>query len=394
MAATATAPASSSKAGTAQAQPSIPFRAGVQPNELLDYQNTTTMTGSAQNLPLYTIKPNSWLKGLWIDCSIAYTSNVVATLVLQTASPYVGQNAPFTIYNTITFSDISNLTRVGGATFSGWDLYIAGKYFGYTQQGDARADPTYSFALTSTPTSAHFTLYLPVEVAGRSALGSLKNTSSQSALSVQFTLESEVNIFSTGPTNPPVITTKVFSDGYFSIQVPGTAGSPPAAGATQYILKGSYPLGAGSQDLILSQGLGFPIRNIALTTYDVANGTRLTGDSDFPDPMQFSYLGTNMLQIGKVLWRTKMARDYGLTAATQSVPEAALSLDLGVYVLSFCKDFSNSVGDELGNAYLPTEAGSLLQFIGSWALAVNQYAIVNYIAAPNNSLASLRAGGR
>jgi hypothetical protein len=390
MAATATAPAK----GTAQPAPAVPFRAGVQPNELLDYQNTTTMTTSAQNLPLYTVKPNSWLKGFWIDTSIAYTSNVVATLVLQTAAPYVGQNAPFTIWNTITFSDISNLTRVGGATFSGWDLYICGKYFGYTQQGDAKADPTYSFALTSTPTTAHFTLYLPVEVAGRSGLGVLKNTSSQSALSVQLTLESTTNIFSTPPTNPPVITTKIFSDGYFSIQVPGTAGAPPAAGATQYLLKGAYPLGAGSQDMILSQGLGFPIRNIALCTYDSANGTRLTGDTDFPDPMQFNYLGTNMLQIGKVLWRTKMARDYGLQLNTQTVPEAALSLDLGVYVLSFCKDFSNSVGDELGNAYLPTEGGSLLQFIGSWAAAVNQYAIVNYIASPNNSLAALRAGGR
>lgn len=390
MAATATATA---PAGAAAA-PAIPFRAGVQPNELLDYQNTTVMSAGAQNLPLYTIKPNSWLKGLWIDTALTYTANVVATLVLQAASPFVGQNAPFTIWNTITFSDISNLTRVGGATFSGWDLYIAGKYFGYTQQGDARADPTYSFPLTSTPTAAHFTLYLPIEVASRSGLGALKNTSSQSALSVQLTLESEVNIFSTGPTNPPTVTTKIFSDGYFSIQVPGTAGAPPAAGATQYILKGSYPLGAGAQNLILSQGLGFPIRNIALVNYDTAGGTRVTGDANFPDPLQFSYLGTNMLQIGKQLWKTQMARKYGLSVATATVPEAAFSLDLGVYVLSFCQDFSNSVGDELGNAYLPTEAGSLLQFIGSWALASGVYAIVNYIAAPNNSLASLRAGGR
>lgn len=376
------------------APPSIPFRAGVQPNELLDYQNTMTATTSAQNLPLYTVKPNSWQKGFWIQTQITYPSNAVATLVLQTASPFVGQNAPFSWWNTLTFSDISNLTRIGGATFSGWDLHVAGKYFGYTQQSDARADPTYSFPLTGTPTGATFTLYLPVEAVARTGLGSLKNTSSQSAFTIQLTLESTTNIFSTGPTNAPVVTTKIFSDGYFSIKVPGTAGAPPAAGATQYILKGSYPMGAGAQDLILSQGLGFPIRNIALVNYDAANGTRVTGDADFPDPLQFSYLGTNMLQIGKTLWKTKMARTYGLTGNSQTVPEAALSLDLGVYVLSFCTDFSSLPGDELGNAYLPTEAGSLLQFIGSWALASNCYAIVNYISAPNNSLASLRAGGR
>jgi hypothetical protein len=378
----------------AAAVPSIPFRAGVQPNELIDYNNVTTQTTSAQNLPLYTVKPNSWQKGFWIETSISYPSNAVATLVLQTASPFVGQNAPFTFWNTVTFSDISNLTRVGGATFSGWDLAMCGKYFGYTQQGDPRADPEYSFPLTGTPTGAYFALYLPVEVASRTALGSLKNTSSQSALSIQLTLESSTNIFSTGPTNPAVVTTKISSEGYFSIKVPGTAGAPPAPGATQYILKGSYPVGAGSQDIILTQGLGFPIRNIMLVNYDAAGGTRVTGDANFPDPMQFSYLGTNALQKSKKLWKGQMARKYGFTAATATVPEAALSLDLGVYVLSFCDDFSNSVGDELGNAYLPTEAGSLLQFIGSWALASNCYAIVNYISAPNNSIGSLRAGGR
>ena len=381
-------------AAQAQQAPTIPFRAGVQPNELLDYQNTTTMASSVQNLPLYTIKPNSWLRGLWIETTVTYPSNAVATLVLQTAAPYVGQNAPFSFWNTITFSDISNLTRVGGATFSGWDLYIADKYFGYTAQSDPRQDPNYSFPLTSTPTGAHFVLYLPIEVAGRSGLGVLKNTSSQSALSVQLTLEAESNIFSTPPTNPPSVVTKIFSDGYFSIKVPGSAGAPPAPGATQYILKGAYPLGAGSQDLIMTQGLGFPIRNIAMVNYDASNGTRLTGDVDMPDPMQFSYLGVNMLQRGKALWKAKMGRDYGLAVASAAVPEAADSLDLGTYVLSFCKDFSNSVGDELGNAYLPTEAGSLIQFIGSWAAAVNCYLIVNYIAPPNNSLASLRAGGR
>src|ERR1700685_1664010 len=133
------APAATAPAGQKTAPPPVPFPAGVQPGGLVDYSNTTTMTANAQNLPVYNVTPNVWQRGFWILTQVAFPSNVVASLVLQTAAPYAGQNYPFTVWNTITFSDINSKAIVGGATFSGYDLYVANKYFGYVNQGDARA---------------------------------------------------------------------------------------------------------------------------------------------------------------------------------------------------------------------------------------------------------------
>jgi hypothetical protein len=385
--ATATAPAGAQQ----NAPPPVPFRAGVQPAELVDYSNVTTMTTSAQNLPVYNVTPNVWQRGFWILTQIAFPSNVVATLVAQTAAPYAGQNYPFSMWNTITFSDINSKAIVGGATFSGYDLHVADKYFGFVNMGDSRAAPTYNATLTGTPTAHQFGLYLPLEVATRTGLGSLENKSTASTFKLQLTLESSTNIFSTGPTNPATVTTRITSDSYFSAKVAGTASAPPAAGATQYIIKGSYPGLSGSQSPIIQQGLGYPIRNLALVNYDAGNGTRVTGDTDFPDPLQFIYLGTAVFSRIKTLWLERMARYYFYNSATR---DSALGLENGVYNLWFNGDFGLDPGDELGNAYLPTEAGSLLQFIGTWAASSNLYVIANYIAAPANNAASLRAGGR
>jgi len=386
------APAPAPAKPQAAQAPAIPFRVGVQPAELVDYSNTTTLqAGNAQNLPVYNVTPNVWQRGFWILCQANFPSNVVATLVLQTAAPYAGQNYPFSYYNTITFSDINSKAIVGGATFSGYDLHVANKYFGYVNMGDARASVTYNATLTGTPANHQFALYLPLEVATRTGIGSLENKSTASTFKLQLTLEAQTNLFSTPPTNPAVVTTRITSDSYFSTKVPGTASAPPAAGATQYIIKGSYPGMAGSQSPIIQQGLGYPMRNMALVNYDGAGGTRATGDTSFPDPLQMIYLGTAMWSRIKTLWKERMARYYFYNNVAA---DSALGLEAGVYNVWFNGDFGLDPGDELGQAYLPLEAGSLLQFIGTWAASTNLYVIANYIAAPNNNIASLRAGGR
>jgi hypothetical protein len=369
----------------------VPFRAGVQPAELVDYSNVTTLAAFAQNLPVYNVTPNVWQRGFWILTQIAFPANVVATLVLQTASPFAGQNYPFSVWQTITFSDINSKAIVGGATFSGFDLHVANKFFGFVNLGDSRAAPGYNATLTGTPTAHQFAFYLPLEVATRTGLGSLENKSTASTFKLQLTIESQVNLFSTPPTNPAVVTTRITSDSYFSAKVPGTASAPPAAGATQYIIKGSYPGLSGSQSPIIQQGLGYPMRNMALINYDVGNGTRATGDTDFPDPLQMIYLGTAVFSRIKTLWQERIARYFFYSNATK---DAALGLENGVYPIWYNGDFGLDPGDELGNAYLPLEAGSLLQFIGTWTGNSNLYVIANYIAAPNNNMASLRAGGR
>jgi len=83
-----------------------------------------------------------------------------------------------------------------------------------------------------------------------------------------------------------------------------------------------------------------------------------------------------------------MAKWFGLTAAG---PDAALSLENGVFIEAFNREFDTIAGNELRNGYLVTKAGNVLQIAGTFALADNVHVLTNYIVPPGNDAARLRA---
>jgi hypothetical protein len=86
-----------------------------------------------------------------------------------------------------------------------------------------------------------------------------------------------------------------------------------------------------------------------------------------------------------------MSKYFGLTSATA---DAANGLENGVYVLPYHTDFGLQPGDELRNAYLPTQQGDQFQLVQTFAGSSNLQWLANYvapIAGPQN-LASIQAG--
>jgi hypothetical protein len=339
------------------------------------------MTGSQQPFPVYKPTPNNWLSRIWLEVNVAYPSNVVASIV-QTDSGIFGVLAQ------VVFAD-SNQKPI--LQLSGFQLAMLNKWGGFWNVGDPRADATYSNTLTGTPTTAVFNLAIPVEIAGRDCLGTLQNASGDSPFVVTVTLATEASVFTTTPTNAPTVRLRITEDGYTNPSA-GVSPTPQAKGTTMYNIVGTYNLNAGAQTPQITQGMGYPVRMFTFINVDTAAGTRATGDTDWPDPQLIQFKGLNMQNKSKQLWKARMSKDYGYT---NTVADAALGLDNGVYVLSdFFKDFGNAPGDELRNGYLSTKTGDVFALNGSWALASTLYVIASYVAIPNGNLASIRAGGR
>jgi hypothetical protein len=357
------------------------------------YQVTETLNTGTQVLTQYAPTPNAYLRGLWIQCAGTVSSNTAAVT-------YAG-DGPWNVFSTISFADANQKPIVG--PLSGYQLMVVNKYGGYQFNGDPRASAAY-VAVTSTGStggSFEFVLYVPLEVDSRDSLGSLQNKSSSSAFQLALTYNSYTNVYNQGPmasgaTVGTTVTTNIQEDGYLQPKSTDATGNPlaqtpPQLGSTQYWTFGNYNSLNGSQQIQLTQGLGYPIRNFVALNYDVSANNRATGDTDWPTSTQFIFRGTTFFNCLKNLWKDQMSRQYGFTSTTA---DAANGLENGVYTLPFDNDFGLQAGAELRNAYLSTQQGDQFQLVGTFNGNSNLAWAANYVApvAGPQNVASIQAG--
>ncbi len=387
-----TTPSGAATAAPAKGQaapPMRPFRAGTFRTLVQDgYQISQAIAATTTTLPQYSPTPNAYLRGLWIQ-AVCTTSGNAATVAFNGDGPWIA-------FQQIVFADANQKPIVG--PLSGYQLMIVNKFGGYFNNGDPRANSVYVATTGAGGSGGSFTLvlYVPLEIAQRDALGALQNKSASSAFQLLLTVNTTANIYSTAPTNPGTLVTTVLEDGW--VQPKGTdstgnplAQAPPQLGTTQYWTVGTYNALNGAQQVQLTQGLGYPIRNLVALNYDVGNSTRATGDTDFPTAPAFIFRGTTFFNVTKTMWKQQMSALYGFNSATA---DAAWGLENGVYVLPFCQDFDLSPGSELRTGYLPTQQGDQFQLVATFNGNSNLQWLANYaapIAGPSN-LASIQAG--
>lgn len=376
-------------AGTkAQAAPvaTAPFRCGTFRTLSSDgYQVSQALGATAVQLTPYTPSPNSFLSGIWIQA-------VLTGVNTSSATAFKG-DGPFNVYQSVTFQDANEKPIIG--PFDGYTLFLINKFGGYGTR-DPRSSAIYS-AVTGTGTtggSAQFVLYVPLQVVSRDTLGALQNKASNSSFQLLLTVNTSANVYSTAPATSATLVTTCFEDGWVQPKATDNSGvplaqTPPQLGTTQYWTRGSYNGLNGSQQIQLTQGLGYPIRQYVAVNYDVSDSTRATGNTDFPTTFQLLYKGTSMWNVSKTLWQQQMSQWFGLSSTT---PDTANGLENGVFVLPFDIDFDNAPGAELRNGYLPTMQGDQQQAVASWNGNSTLYWVANYvapIAGPNN-LQSIR----
>jgi hypothetical protein len=377
-----------SKGATAP-PPTRPFRAGTFRTLVQDgYQQAVTLSTTTQTLAQYSPTPNAYIRGIWIQAVCVAAGNS-ATVAFQGDGPFIGLQQ-------ITFQDANQKPIVG--PLNGYQLMIVNKYGGYQFQDDPRASVVYSVTTGAGGSGGSFTfiLYVPLEIVARDTLGALQNKSASSAFQLLITVNTLANLYSTAPTAAPSLTITLLEDGWVQPKGQDATGNPlqqapPQLGTTQYWTVGTYNSLNGSQQIQLTQGLGYPVRNFVALNYDVATSTRATGDTDWPTATSFIFRGTTYWNVTKTVWKDQMGRLYGFIGSTA---DAANGLENGVYALCFDQDFGLQDGAELRTGYLPSQQGDQHQLIATFNGNSNLQWMANYaapIAGPSN-LASIQAG--
>jgi hypothetical protein len=333
-----------------------PFVAGTRRGDKSTYDNSRTLLTSTQDLPTYECDPNGFLGGIYLL--------VQATTSGNSASVTFSQDGPFNVIDTVTFQDTNNKPIVG--PLNGFDLYVISKWGGYHYQDDPKLGPNYQ-AVTGTGAtggSFSFVLHLPIQIVRRDALGSLPNKSSSATFNVSIRLAATTTVYGTAPTSAPNVRLRLQQYGWMDPNATDMRGNavsqnPPAVNTTQYWAKQTYTLNAGSlnQRLIGIDGL---VRMFAFILRD-GTPSRVTGESDWPDPFALQYETAVPVNRLKAIWQEMMVKNYGYTAAIDTPG----GRDSGVFVENYNLDFELHPGNETRLGYLPFSSATTATISGT-----------------------------
>lgn len=370
----------------AQAAARRPFITGSRVIDKQTYDQTRVLTTSTQRLQTYELDTDGFTAGLYILVNHVTAGNA--------ASVTWAADGPFSLLDTITFSDTSNNPIMG--PMSGHDLYVAVKYGGYSFQDDAKLSPIYQATTGTGATggSATFALLLPIEIVHRDALGALLNKSASAVFKLDLTLAAAGTPYGTAPTNPGTTRVRIQQFGWMDPNATDLRGNPvaqqpPALNTVQYWDKQTYTVNAGSisQRLTTFDGL---VRTVIFELRD-STGSRSQGDADFPDPFVLQYETATPIQRVKDVWRHQIGQHYGYTAAAESPG----GRDLGTYPESYARDFGLKPGAESRLGYLPVSAATALRVQGTigGSGAHTLTCLVNYVVPAGGDVRSI-AGNR
>lgn len=393
MTAPATAPAKN--AGTNANVPPprpYPFPVGVYESTVQDYDESPNLGASIAawvagvQAPVWNISPTGWLRNLWLDFQLTVAGNA--------ANPTLAADAPYSLIQRVTLYDLGGERVV---SLTGYELMVVNKFGGYYMVGDPREDitQTYTSGATASSGSLHFMLALPFEAVVRDALGTVQNES-KPGWKVEIYLGGAADVYAVSPTAAGTAALRIrgYCESYTEPAAAAPNGrpfmqAPPLAGSLQYWKSDNQLLSAGEARFDLSNGIGFPIRNIIYYGRDAGDSTRATADDNWPDPSTLLLGNVNLFTQSKNLWISKMGKDFGLTDAT---PDSGGGRENGVFPYYRTKDFGLEPGAEVRFKYLDTQVNTLLRFSGSFGASTTLFALSNWIAVPSRNRYALIAG--
>jgi len=285
-------------------------------------------------------------------------------------------------------------------SLAGYEVLVMNKFGGYFEVGDPRADLSFSQTAGAGGTggSEHLLFYIPFEVVARDGLGTVQNES-KPGWKLEVWLDSSAQTYTTPPTALGTMRLRGFVDSYTEPAAAAPNGrpfaqTPPLPGSLQYWKSENQALPAGNAKYDLTNGVGFPIRNIIYYGRDTSNSTRATADTNWPDPITLLFGNINVFTRTKNLWISKMSRAYGMAAVGATVPavDTAQGRENGVFPVWFTQDMGALPGSELRFRYLDTQVNSLIRLQGIFGAATNLFALVNWLATPSKNRYALISG--
>jgi len=366
---TQTPPAPQKAPAKAQQVMLRPFKIGVQSVDDEPYDVSGTLSASTQTLtPQYEIPATGYLNAVYILFENAVATNT-ATATGTAGVGVLKEDGPYCAIDNIIFTDTNNAEIIG--PIGGWDLYVISKWGGYCFQDDPEANTDLFTATTNATASStasgsfSFMLRLPIELVPRDALGSLPNKSSSTPFKVKTTLAAISSIYNASTTVGGAFRVRMFPDSYWEPTATDGSGNqianqPPGVNTTQFWNKTDYTVAAGSASVLLTNSVGFPVRNLGFVLRD-SNLSRAQGESDWPVTTRLQLQSNIVLDRPVKYWKRKITEQYGYLGAG----DAAGQKDNGLYWHPFNNDFSQKPGWETRRSYLRTTDGMRLQFKGT-----------------------------
>lgn len=370
-----------------------PFPVGVYETGVQDYDINATQQTTPVQLPLWNLSPTGWVRGAWFDFTMVTASN--AATVVFNADPIAGG---FSGVQKVILYDLGGEVVV---SLSAYEWLTMNKLGGYFEVGDPRADLTFSQTAgvgAGLGGSYHFILYLPFEAVARDGLGVVQNES-KPGWKIEIWMDASAQTYTTPPTTLGSLRVRGFLDSYTepaSVAPNGRpfAQTPPLPGTLQYWKSENMTLPSGTAKYDLTNGVGFPMRNIIYYGRDASNSTRATADANWWDPATLLLGNINYFTRSKNLWISKMSKAYGFSILGATVPAAdsAQGRENAVFPVWFTQDFGLKPGNELRFKYLDTQVNSLVRLTGSLGASTNLFALVNWMATPSKNRYQLISG--
>lgn len=367
---TQTAPSKPATSGDKKPVMLRPFRIGVQSIDDEPYDVTVTLNASTQSLtPQYEIPSTGFLNDVYILVENVVTSNTATATSTSTGLGVLSADGPYNVIDSILFTDTNNSEIIG--PIGGWDLYVINKWGGYCFQDDPEAN-TDLFTLTSNATASSsaagsfsFILRVPVELVPRDGLGSLPNKSSSTPFKIKTTVAAVGTVFASSATVGGACRFRMTPISYWEPTATDGSGNPvanqpPGVNTTQYWNKTDYTVNVGSFSQLLTNSVGFPVRNLGFCLRD-SSLSRSQGESDWPDPFKLQLQSNVIIDRIKKIWKRRITEDYNYQAAG----DAANGKDNGLYWEPYCKDFAHKPGWETRRGYLRTSDGMRMQAKGT-----------------------------
>jgi hypothetical protein len=298
----------------------------------------------------------------------------------------LGPDWPFNLIQEVLLEDVNGGQLCG--PISGYELYAANAWGGYSFTMDPRETPDYDATI-----SARFMLRIPVEISHHNGMGSLANQSSASSYRVRVTLANDADPYATAPTTPADVRVRGYLEAWSQPEQADPAGRPQATmppnhGTTQFWSKFVKDVSAGSQTILLPR-VGNLIREL-IFVYRDASGDRVTGLSNLPDPLELRWDSRQLLKEPATVRRSKMAE--GMSSRGRPTSDA-LNYD-GILVYPWDNTVLGHIGDGSPGAYLPTVQSTRLELVATFPAPGSLTVLTNDVApAEVNPAARFSDGG-
>jgi hypothetical protein len=338
----------------AQIGPRIPFpRASHQYAQGTFLDQTKTPGAAAQDYNVGFVTPRGYLRHLWLLFTGA--NGVIGGGALDADYPY-------------SLIDRIRLTDPGGtdilSPLDGFSLMLVNLFGSYVRNPDPAAVP--SFVGTINP---NFSLRVPVEIVERTGLGSIANQDANAQYQLAVTLAASTGAFDTPPGTNPDIRLRGYVEGWIQPEPFDQFGNPqeiepPAHGTTQYWRIQTVEIASAGENVVKFTHTGNLIRELIVIGRTAA-GAR--SDTVLPDPARFIWDNREQEVVPLQYRRTRLFEQLGRAIPT------------GTMAYSFAHD-NGRLGNELGQLYLPTVSGSLLEMRGNFAAAGRLTVLTNELA--------------